>query len=263
MANASARTVDFSGVKDGGAFNRNRIPAGDYIATIIKVEDSEAKSDQTFQYLFSIKIDKHPSRVIPYYCKLTENQLWKLRNLLIAAGKTVPKKKMKLDPSSIVGKKIGVTIEDDEYEGREQSQISGVFPASELVDGNQVDDDNDEPEDDEDEAMDDLDTSTDLEDDEDEEEADPLADLDRAALKALLVKQDPSFKARKSQTDDDLRDLLRAAPAEDDEDEDEEEPEPEPAPKKKAKPAAKPAAKKKAKAEVTDEELEELDIDDL
>lgn len=261
MANVSAKTVDFSGVKDGGSFNRNRIPAGDYIATIIKVEDAEAKSDQTFQYLFSIKIDKHPSRVIPYYCKLTENQLWKLRNLLIAAGKTVPKKKMKLDPGSIVGKKIGVTIEDDEYEGREQSQISGVFPASELVDGNLVDDDNEEPEDDEDESIDDLDTAADLEDDEDEEdEVDPLAELDRAALKALLVKRDPSFKARKSQTDDDLRDLLREAPAEDDEDEEEE---PEPAPKAKAK-AAKPAAKKKAKpAEVTDSELEELDIDDL
>lgn len=257
---ASARTVDFTSVKDGGQFNRNRIPAGDYIATITKVDDAEAK-DGTFQYLFSIKIDKVPSRVIPYYCKLQENQLWKLRNLLIAAGKTVPKKKLKLDPSTIVGKKIGVTVEDDEYEGREQSQISGVFPASELVEGNIVDDDNEEPEDDEDEGMDDLDTSADLEDDEDEDEADPLADLDRAALKALLVKRDASFKARKSQTDDDLRDLLREEPAAEDEDDEDE---PEPAPVKKAKPAAKPAAKKKAKpAEVTDEELEELDIDDL
>lgn len=264
----SAKNIDFSNVKDGGGrFNRNRLPAGDYLAKISKVEDAEAK-DGVFQFLFSIQIAKHPSRILPYYCKLQENQLWKLRNLLIAAGMTVPKRKLKLDPSKVVGKSIGVTLEDDEYDGKEQSSIAAVFPAAELIDGASVEDDDDDDEGgaDDEEALDSLDDAAD-DDEEDEEEADeesadPYADLDRAALKAELKKRDSSFQARKSQSDDDLRDLLRAgdsdaAAAEGEDDEEEDEPEP---PKK---PAAKKAAAKKKAAEVDDEDLEELDIDDL
>lgn len=272
MAGASARNVDFSNVKDGGAFNRSRIPAGDYLATITKVEDAESKSDGVFQYLFSIKINKKPSSVFPFYCKLQENQLWKLRNLMIAAGITVPKRRMKVDPNRLVGKVIGVTVEDDEYEGKEQSTVQGVFPASELSDGYGEDpnsDDEDEPE----TAMDDEDNLDDLQDEEpedepeeDDEPADPYGDMDRAALKAELKKRDSSFQARKSQTDDDLRALLRESDGGADEDDEEEDEEPTPPPaKKKAAPARR--ARKKTAApkadEVTDEELDELDIDDL
>ena len=87
---ASAQNVDFSNVKEASGFNRSRIKAGDYLAKIKGVEDAKAK-DGVHQYLFSIQIVDKPSSVFPYYCKLQENQLWKLRNLFIAAGKTVPK----------------------------------------------------------------------------------------------------------------------------------------------------------------------------
>lgn len=254
----TARAVDFSNVKDGGgSFNRNRIPAGDYIATITKVEDSPSKKDDVFQYLFSIKVDKYPTRIFPYYCKLQENQLWKLRNLLIAAGLSVPKRKVKVDPNKAVGKRIGVTIEDEEYEGKEQSTVAAVFPAAELVDGNQVADDDDEdfgdePEDEEEVVDDDADIE------EDEDEADPLLELDRTQLKAEIKKFQADFLAKKSQSDDDLRDVLRGLQGgadEEPDEEDEDEPEPAPAPKARAKRAAKPA--------VTDEDLEDLDIDEL
>jgi len=265
-ASASARNVDFSKVKDGGNFNRKRIPAGDYLATVTKIEDAEAK-DGVFQYLVSVKINKHPSSVLPYYCKLQENQLWKLRNLLIAAGLTVPKRKIKVDPNRLVNKQIGVTIEDDDYDGKEQSTIAGVFPAAELGEAAPDLDSDDDDEDGEDDLDESTDTDTDDDEaeaeeeaeeepeaEEDEAEADPYADLDRAGLKAALKKKDPSFKARTSQTDDDLRALLRG----DDEGDEEE------APKaaKKSKAAPKKSTKKKV-AEVSDDELEELDIDDL
>lgn len=269
MAASVVQTVDFSNVKEGGNFNRNRIPAGDYLATITKVEDAKSKKDDTFQYLFSIKIGKHPSRVFPFYCKLTENQLWKLRNLLIAAGINVPKKRMKVDPNKAVGRTIGVTIEDAEYDGKEQSEISAVFPAAELMDGNLVDDDEPETEEEETEEED-YSTEEEPEEDEAEEEeeeeaGDNLADLDRAALKSMLQSiNGADWKAKKSQSDDDLRDLIRAAvPAEEEVEEDEEEEEEEaPAPVKKSKAKASKKSKKKA-AEVSDDELEELDIDDL
>jgi hypothetical protein len=254
---ATSKAVDFSNVKDGGgAFNRNRVPAGDYIATVTKVEDAPSKKDDVFQFLFSIKIDKYPTRTFPYYCKLQDNQLWKLRNLLIAAGLQVPKRKVKVDPNKAVGKRIGITLEDADFDGKEQSEVAAVFPAAELADGNQVADDDDFVDDEDvDDVEDDTEEVADEPEEDEEDEADPYADLDRTALKAELKKRDASFVAKKSQTDDDLRDLLRAGDGGDDEADEEEEPEPAPAPRRRS---AKAASKT-----VTDEDLEDLDIDDL
>lgn len=266
---ATARTVDFSNVKDGGNFNKKRIPSGDYKAKITKVEDAKVKATDEFQYLVTIQIVSRPSSVFPYYCQLTEKSLWKLRNLLIAAGKSVPKKKTKVDINSIVGKFIGVSIDDTEFDGKEQSEITGVFPAAELTEGDEPsDDEDDETEDDEEETSDDdVDADEDVSDDEGEEaeeEAEPEIEeeeeeeadgdeydaMDRIALRKFLVKLDGT-QSSKSQTDDDLRELIRAKQA------------------AKATAAAKkkPATVIKAKAkpadEVSDEELEELDIDDI
>lgn len=140
MAKASAKAVDFSGVKDRGNFNPKHVGEGDYAATIVKVEDGKSKKNDNFQYIFTIKLRKYSQFSYPYYCQLTENTLWKLRNLAVAAGLNVPKKRMKFDPNKIVGKSIGVTMEDDEYtddNGKTtvKSVISAVFPISELADG--------------------------------------------------------------------------------------------------------------------------------
>lgn len=216
----TAKVVDFSNVTEGGqTFNKKRVPAGDYLAKVTKVKDSPSSKDQVFQWLFTVELqDKFTDRKFPYYCKLQDNQLWKLRNLFLAAGIAVPKKKMKVDPTKILGKLIGVTLEDDEYDGKPQSNVAAVFPASELVD----------TEDAEDEEYD-----TDEEDEEDtEEEADDATDEEDS----------------------------------DGEEDDEDEEEPEPAPKKRAaaaKKASVPAQRKSRASEVTDDELEELDLDDL
>lgn len=149
MAGASAKAVDFSGIEDkaGGNFSPRRVPTGDYAAKIVKVEDAKSKGDGEFMYLFTIKLTKYSQNSYPFYCKLAENQLWKLRNLLIAAGLNVPKKRMKLDPNKVVGKSIGVTMEDDdEYKGKIKSVVQAVFPIAELAEGSEVGDDEDEPE---------------------------------------------------------------------------------------------------------------------
>lgn len=276
---ATARTADFSNVKEGGPrFTKKRVKAGDYLAKIVKVEDAQIKATKEFQYLFTIQLVKHPGATYPYYCQLTEKTLWKLRNLMIAAGKSVPKKKTKVDPNLIVGKTIGVTMEDTEYDDKPQSEIDAVFPAADLTDddgdddaSDNVDEDSEDEEAEEEAESNEEDGDDEAEDEEDEEEADeeeesdPYADLDRAALKAALKRRDPSFQARTSQSDDDLRNLLRAGDS-DSEDEEDEEEEAEPEPPKKAKKAeaapAKKSTKKKSK-DVSDEELEELDIDDL
>jgi len=254
---ATSRAVDFSNVKEQGNFNTHRVPAGDYMAKIVKVEDAEAK-DGIFQYLFTIKLEKFSQYSYPYYCKLQENQLWKLRNIFIAAGKTVPKSRIKVDPNQIVGKFIGVTMEDDEYEGKEKSVVQNVFPAAELPEGDDsgVEDDDEEVTLDDDEDAEDV-----LIDDEEEVAAGDEWDAitDRLELRKALKKVAPDVKTSTAMSDDDIRDLIRANSASDEDEliEDEEEEE---APAPKA--AVKKAPAKKA-ATVTDDELEELDIDDM
>jgi hypothetical protein len=266
----TSKVVDFSKVKDGGGnFNKRRVRSGDYLAKVVKVQDAKSKAGD-FQYLYTIQLVKHATNKYPFYCQLTEKTLWKLRNLFIAGGLNVPKKRVKLDPTKVVGKLIGVTMDDAEYEGKPQSEVVAVFPASELPgdsgssdsydDGVEDQDDDDAAEDD---SMDDLedsdDTEGDSEDDDTEEDAedeDEFASMDRTALKAYLKAQDPDFVAKKSQSDDDLRELARAAGGDEEEEETEEEPEPEPTTKAKKK-------KAKAKPKDDDEEFEELDLDEL
>lgn len=226
----TTHVVDFSNVKDGGNFNKKRVAEGDYAAKVLKVQDSPAK-DGVHQWLFTVEIPGEGGKY-PYYCKLQENQLWKLRNLCLAAGIQVPKKKVKVDPNKLVGKMVAVTMEDDEYEGKKQSVIGAVFPISELSDSPADDDE-------------DLD-GTDEDDEEDEEEPTPPPKKKAAAKKPAPVVEEE---------DDEDED-------EEDDEEEDEEPEPTPPPKKKAKAAAAPAKKGK-KPPVTEEDLEELDLDDI
>lgn len=235
-ATASAKNVDFTNTKDAGEFNPKRQKAGDYQGRVTKVVDSPSKKDNVFQWCFTVKVG---SGTYPYYCKLQENQLWKLRNLFVAAGIQVPKKKMKVDPNRVVGKTIGVTLEDDEYNDKLKSSIAATFPASELSDD--VVDEDDEDLDDEDEE-------------EEEEEEEPTPPKKKAKKKSAPEPEEDEDEEEDEEEDDE----------EDDEEEDEEEEEPEP-PKKSAKKApAKKAPKAKArKSSVTEDEMEELDIDEV
>lgn len=130
---ASEQALDFTNVKEGGVFNKKRQPAGDYLATITKVEDTKSKEKegrkQRPMWLWTIKVG---SGVYPLYTGFNENELWKIRNLHVAAGIAVPKKRVKVNPNKLVGKQIGVTLEDDEYDGKDQSTVSATFPTSEL-----------------------------------------------------------------------------------------------------------------------------------
>lgn len=126
----AAITLDFTNVSDPSNINPQRLPEGDYAATISNIEQST--KDGVPMYRFDIKLDDHPRAVYPYYCKLQPNQLWKVRNLLLAVGKQVPKKAVKVDLTQLVGLKLGVELADDEYEGRLKSQVIATFPAETL-----------------------------------------------------------------------------------------------------------------------------------
>lgn len=144
---AKKAQLDFTNVKDGGNFSKRHQPAGDYLGKITKVVDAKSKTDGTSMWLYTIEVN---GATYPFYCKHQENQLWKIRNLFVAAGINVPKKRVAVDPNRVVGRSIGVTLEDEEYEGKMQSVVQATFPPSELdpssMAGDDADDDGDEDE---------------------------------------------------------------------------------------------------------------------
>jgi hypothetical protein len=249
VSGATKKALDFTNVKEGGNFSKKAMPPGDYLAKVTKVEDAmpNDKEDKTPMWLFTFQLVQTPSATYPYYCKLQENQLWKVRNLLVAAGLNVPKKKVGVDPNKLVGKTVAVSLDDTEYNGKAQSEIGAVFSASELDGDAGVDDVDDvddvdtededeeptpppkkskktkaapepEPEDDEDEDEDDAD-----DDSEDDAEGDEFDAMDRSELRRAVRKAVPGTKINKSMSDDDLRNMLRNAGSDDDSEEDDDE----------------------------------------
>lgn len=222
---ASSEALDFTNVRDGGKFTKKRQQAGDYKGRITAVEDAESKKDGVKMWVFTVEIN---GETYPQYCKLVPEQLWKVRSLFGAAGIVIPKKRMKIDPNKLVGKWIGATLDDDEYEGRLQSTIRATIPVSDIQ-GSADDEDIDEEE-------------------EDEEEEAPPPPPRRAKPKAAPA-PDPV-------EDEDEEEL-----AEEEEEEEEEAPPPPPRRKAAAKKAAPPARSKTQT--VDDDELEDLDLEDL
>ena len=255
------RIVDFTNVKDGQQFNKRRVPEGDYLGYVSKVQDTESKADGEFMYLLTIKLKKYADVAFPYYCKLSENQLWKIRNVFQAAGIPIAKKKMKIDPTRVIKRPIAIAISDDEYQGKPQSQITAIFSAAELElngdsAGGVVESSTSSEE--EEEVVEYIDD----EEEDEEESTDLFESMDRTTLKAYIKEREADFRILKSITDDELKAKARALQLaentinlDDEEEEEEEEEEPPPPPKKtvRRKRVSRPAV----------DEMEELDIDDL
>lgn len=158
---ASKRKLDFRGVKDRSGFRIKHFPEGDYRGKIVDVADHESDNGEGWVYTIQVKNAKFPYYVMTY----DKKQLWKVRNVFLAAGMKVPKKLLAVDPNKVVGKVVGVTLEDDEYEGRTRSVIADLIPVSDLVDAE--DDDFDEDADEE------VEDEEEVEEEEDEEPEPP------------------------------------------------------------------------------------------
>lgn len=265
---ASKKRLDFTNVKEGSQFKSKHMPEGDYAAVIVSVDDVTSSNDNDM-WVYAIKLKDYPRAVYPFRCILTENSLWRVRNLFQAAGVTITRKMVALDPNRIVGKEIGVELQDDEYQGNVRSEITAVMPIEDMTINNNAPDLDDE-EDEEEEAppakkaparrrkpapVEEDDEEEELEDDEEEEE-EPAPPKRRTA---------PAKKAEPARR--------RKAPEpepEEDEEEDDEEDEPEP-PRKtrqassrtRAAATRKPAAKRRPAPVQDDEDDDEMEIDDL
>jgi len=240
--------LDFSKVEERSGWNTRGIPEGLHKMKVDGVEETEAQ-DGTAMLVFSMvpTDSRYKSRRFPYYCKLQQNQLWKLRDLLVAAGVSVPKKATLIDPNAPVGKFIAAEVEDEtgQYAGR--STVNGTYGLDILDEDNQPGDEDDEEdyESDEEEA-----------EEEDEDEAEDLNALslpelrkmakglgiDHTGLKKaeLIEAIEEAEDEEEDESDDDLDDEdLEDEELDEEEFEDDEEEEEAPAPRRRA--AAAPA----------------------
>lgn len=183
MKKAGRTKVDFSDAGDRGPFNPKYQDAGDYLFKIVAVLDSPTKEKKEPQWIFALQDVENKSAIYPYRCKLEKNQAWKIRNVFEAVGISVPQKMMNVDPQKVVGKLIGATLEDNEFNGKVRSQIGDVFPASEFGDAKDADEDDDDV----DEVEDDV---------EDDEEDEPEPPKKKAPAKKSTAKK-PATKKRK------------------------------------------------------------------
>ena len=221
--------IDFTKTEDSSSWNTKQIPEGLHAAKVASVQETEAK-DGTDMLLFGFKLKepKYKTRNFPFYCKLQQNQLWKLRDLLVAAGETVPKRALNIDPNKIVGRDIVIEVEDDTYNGNVRSTVVGTYASSIL--------DDEAPADGEDEDDDFLDDGA--EDTYDIEEE----DLNEGEEEDWL--EDDEDEDLEDEEDEDLEDDEEL----DDEDWEDEEEEPEPEPEPVKKPTRRAPAKAPAKA---------------
>jgi hypothetical protein len=129
--------VDFSGVdkdirRGGGS---SRIPEGDYLAKIVssEIKTSEKSGARYINWKLSVVSGEQKGKTLYHTTSLKPEALWNFRNLIHAAtGKNVAGKAMNVDTSSLEGKVLAVTVEDDEYEGKVRSRIVDTRPKDEL-----------------------------------------------------------------------------------------------------------------------------------
>jgi hypothetical protein len=155
MKKAGRTKVDFSDAGDRGPFNPVHQEEGDYLFKIVAVLDSPTKESKEPQWIFAFQDSERASAIYPYRCKLDKQNAWKIRNVFEAVGIKVAQKMLNVDPQKVVGKMIGATLEDNEYNGKVKSQIGDIFSAKDFdggsedaedVDDDEVEEDDEEPE---------------------------------------------------------------------------------------------------------------------
>lgn len=153
-------------------------------------------------------------------------------------------------------------LKKNEIEGMEDEELSILIDIAEaLVSDSKEDseeDENDklakEVEDEEDADEDENDDDESEEEENVEESGDELDDMDRSELKAYIKEHGLDVKVTKKMEDDDIREAIRAAEAENGDDENEQDNEPEPEPEEKPAKAEKSEKKAAEKAEKKEEE---------
>jgi hypothetical protein len=179
MKKGKTERIDFGGVEgEPGRRRRVRIPEGDYLCKILKHEKKRKEGGSSYYFNWHLQVvedaqgkEKHKGTPLYYITSLKPEALFNLRNFIFAASdgkKNVTGKTVNFDPKTLYGKQVGVTVEDDEYEGKMRSRAVDVMPPNMIEAADEEDEEEDEDEDEEEEE----------DEDEEEEDEDELDDVD-------------------------------------------------------------------------------------
>lgn len=128
-------SIDFEGVEERRGGASAHVPAGDYIVQVSDYEVRTKKDDASRKYIsWQLKIvapAEYKGKTVYFVTSLVKESLWNLRNFLEDMGIKVPARLVDVPLAKIKGRQIGVTLDDDEYEGKIKSKVVSTFNKNE------------------------------------------------------------------------------------------------------------------------------------
>lgn len=121
--------VDFTGVEAGG-----RVPEGDYIVKVREVTVEESQSGNSYlKWVFEIADGRHSGKKLYHNTSLQPQALFNLRATLEALGMEVPQKALNLDLDTLIGLSCAVSVETENYQGKDRARVVEVFHIDDLI----------------------------------------------------------------------------------------------------------------------------------
>lgn len=122
--NSSSVSVNFKGVEG----KRPRVKPGDYLGEVVEATREGGNKADYIKWVF----DLDDGGKAWLNTSLSKNSLWNLKGLLEAFGEEVPDDEMDIDLEEMVGKRVALVIEDDEYDGKPTSKVVDFYPEEDF-----------------------------------------------------------------------------------------------------------------------------------
>ena len=127
-----ALTFDFTNYKDTSTAH---VPAGTYHAEVSDFEETTSKAGNVmFVIYLEITEGAHSGQQIIDRLPQTEKAMFRSAAFLQALGVKIAKKKIALNPRSLIGRPVDIVVEDGEpYNGRVRSEVREYLRATKPV----------------------------------------------------------------------------------------------------------------------------------
>jgi hypothetical protein len=174
--------LDFSGVPKERRQRFRRIPEGEYKAKLMSVKkkwkDNDKSNAPYFAWTLQITEGKYKGTPFIENTSTATNALFNLRNLIFAAtdGKknVAGRNSVDFNPDALLGKIVGIVVEDEEWDNKMRSTIGSIIPLSELGEEDEDEESEEDEDEDEDETDEDEEEVDEGEEEEDEEDLDEV-----------------------------------------------------------------------------------------
>ena len=127
-----AFTFDFTNYRETGSA---QVPAGTYRARVNDFEETESKAGNAMFVVYLEIIDgPYAGKQIIDRLPQTEKAMFRSAAFLQALGVKIAKKRISLNPRSLIGRPVDIVVEDGEpYNGRVKSEVREYLRATKPV----------------------------------------------------------------------------------------------------------------------------------